>query len=109
MGNTSIEEQFREQAELIDRRFTEEFRGQAELIDRVFAYRFEELDKRWSPRFESMERAIDVVQGDVGSLKTSVGTLKTDVSTLKQDVKSLQKDMAIVREGISTLLKRPQQ
>ena len=74
VGNKSIDEQFREQAELIDRRFTDEFRQQAELIDRVFAQRFEELDDRWSPRFANLE-----------------------------------KDLAIVREGISILLKRPPQ
>ena len=51
VGGKSIEAQFREQAELIDRRFDDEFRQQAELIDKLFAYRFEELDKKWSPRF----------------------------------------------------------
>lgn len=71
VGGKSIEAQFREQAELIDRRFDDEFRQQAELIDKFFAYRFEELDKRWSPRFAKME-----------------------------------KDIAIVREGISILLRR---
>jgi hypothetical protein len=81
MGNKSIDEQFREQAELIDRRFTDEFRQQAELIDRLFAQRFEELDHRWSPRFASMEA----------------------------HVSALQRDMAIVREGIGILLKRPPQ
>ena len=81
VGNKSIDEQFREQAELIDRRFTDEFRQQAELIDRLFAQRFEELDHRWSPRFASMEA----------------------------HVSALQRDMAIVREGIGILLKRPPQ
>jgi len=71
VGGKSIEAQFREQAELIDRRFDDEFRQQAELIDKLFAYRFEDLDKKWSPRFAKMER-----------------------------------DIAIVREGISILLKR---
>lgn len=78
VGSKTIQEQFREQAELIDRRFDESFREQAELIDRVFAYRFEELDKKWGPRFESVEQRIG----------------------------ALQKDMAIVREGIRILLKR---
>jgi hypothetical protein len=76
---------FREQAELIDRRFDDSFRTQAELIDKLFAYRFEELDKKWGPRFENVER---------------------DIGTLKADVSSLKKDMVIVREGIAILLKR---
>ena len=70
VGNKTIHEQFREQAELIDRRLADEFRGQAELIDRLFGYRFDEIDKKWGPQFAA-----------------------------------LQKDMAIVREGISILLK----
>ena len=74
VSSKSIDEQFREQAELIDRRFTDEFRQQAERIDRLFAQRFEELDERWSPRFANLE-----------------------------------KDIAIVREGIGILLKRPPQ
>jgi hypothetical protein len=70
----------------------EQFREQAELIDELFAYRFEQLGKQLSPRFLSMERALSVVQGDV--------------STLKSDVGALRKDMVIVREGIGILLKR---
>ena len=85
VGSKAIEAQFREQAELIDRRFDDEFHQQAELIDKLFAYRFEELDKKWGPRFAAMERAS--------------GTTQRDVSTL-------QKDMAVVREGIGILLKR---
>ena len=92
VGGKSIEAQFREQAELIDRRFDDEFRQQAELIDKLFAYRFEHLDKKLNPRFGAMERALGVVQGDVNMLKS--------------DVSALQKDMVIVREGISILLKR---
>jgi hypothetical protein len=70
----------------------EQLREQAELIDELFAYRFEQLDKRLGPRFATMDRAI--------------GALHSDVSTLKGDVHSMQKEMVIVREGISILLKR---
>ena len=61
VGGKSIEAQFREQAELIDRRFDDEFRQQAELIDKLFAYRFEELDKKWRSAIRGMERALGVV------------------------------------------------
>ena len=88
VGSKTIEEQFREEAGL---------------IDRLFAQRFEELDKRWGPRFAAMERALGVVQTDVSTLKTDVSALK---SILKNDVSILQKDMAIVRDGVSILLKR---
>jgi len=70
VGDKSIEAQFREQAELIDRRFDHEFRQQAELIDKLFAYRFEELDKKWSPRFANMERDIATVREGVSILLT---------------------------------------
>jgi polyhydroxyalkanoate synthesis regulator phasin len=112
----------------------EQFREQAELIDELFAYRFEQLGKQLSPRFITMERAIDTLQSDagalkgdvntlkgdvstlkidvstlkidVGTLKSDVSTLKGDVSILKSDVSTLKKDMVIVREGIGILLKR---
>lgn len=98
----------------------EHFREQAELIDELLAQRFHEFDKRWSLRFAAIERTIGSLQseagtlksdvgtlkGDVGTLKGDVRTLKGDVRTLKTDVSSLQKDMVIVREGISILLKR---
>jgi hypothetical protein len=81
VGHKTIEEQFREQAELIDRRFDEGFRDQAELIDRLFL----ERDKKWDLRFGNMEK---------------------DVSVLKSDVSILKKDMTFVREGLGILLKR---
>jgi hypothetical protein len=84
----------------------EQFREQAELIDRLFDYRFDQLGKQLNPRFVGMERTLGVVQGDVSTLKSDVSTLKSDVNTLKSDVKVLQKDVVIVREGISILLKR---
>jgi hypothetical protein len=83
VGNKTIQEQFREQAELIDRRFDEGFRSQAELIDR---------------RFLLVDQRLDGIAIDVGALRTDVSALKTDVSALK-------KDMTIVREGIGILLK----
>jgi len=91
----------------------EQFREQAELIDELFAYRFEQLGKQLSPRFIAMEGAIGTLQSDVGTLKHDVSTLKSDVNTLKgdvtilqRDVGTLKKDMVIVREGIGILLKR---
>jgi hypothetical protein len=71
-------ESFRTQAELIDRRFDDGFRTHAELIDKLFAYRFEELNRTWGPRLGALE----------------------------QDVSALKKDMVIVREGIAILLQR---
>ena len=68
VGGKSIEAQFREQAELIDRRFQDEFRPQAELIDKLFAYRFEQLDKNWTPRFAKIKRDIAIVREGISIL-----------------------------------------
>jgi len=88
VGSKTIEEQFREQAEL---------------IDRVFAYRFEELDKKWDPRFAAMERALGVVHVDVSTLKGDVSTLNGDVSTLKGDVSALKDDVSTLKGDVSAL------
>ena len=80
LAGKTLEEHFREQAELIDQRFTEQ-------------------DQKWDERFERLER-------DVSALKTDVSALKTDVSALKTDVSALKKDMVTVRQGIGALLKR---
>jgi len=80
----------------------EHFREQAELIDKRFAVR----DAKWDARFRRIEQDIGTLKADVGTLKGDVGTLKADVGTLKGDVGALKKDMLIVREGIAILLKR---
>lgn len=68
MGSKSIYEQFRDQAELIDRRFSQEFSEQAQLIDRLFAQRFNELDKKWAPRFAALERDMSIVREGISIL-----------------------------------------
>ena len=45
LGNKTLEQHFRDQAELIDRRFIESFREQAELFDRRFTEGFREQAK----------------------------------------------------------------
>ena len=64
MGNKTMEEQFRDQAALIDRRLDESFRSQAELIDRLFL----ERDQKWDVRFERMEKDITIVREGIGIL-----------------------------------------
>jgi hypothetical protein len=96
MARKSIEERVASiEAQLAGKTLEEHFREQAELIDRRFAVR----DAKWDARFRRIEQ-------DVGTLKSDVGTLKGDVGTLKGDVGVLKKDMVIVREGIAILLKR---
>jgi len=83
------------EVQLAGKTLEEHFREQAELIDERFAIR----DAKWDARFWVIER-------DISTLKADVGTLKSDVATLKGDVDSLKKDMVIVREGLAILLQR---
>jgi len=77
VGSQSIEQQFREQAELIDRRFSDAFREQAalidrrfsvafreqaELIDRLFIYRFDEFDKKFEVKLEPIRSDLAVIK-----------------------------------------------
>jgi hypothetical protein len=64
MGNKTMEEHFREQAELIDRRLDESFRSQAELIDRLFLAR----DQKWDVRFGRIEKDMRIVREGIGIL-----------------------------------------
>ena len=104
------------EAQLAGKTLQEHFREQAELIDQ----RFVEQDKKWDVRFRGLEGDVKVLKRDVGglkvdvialktdvsTLKTDVSTLKTDVGTLKKDVSTLKEDMVIIRKGMSLLLKK---
>ena len=102
MGSRTIEEQFREQAELIDLRFSAGFREQAELIDRLFACRFEELDKKWDAK-------LDVKLGRLeNSLESRLerkleATLETK---LESKLKPIQNDLAAVKDAVKMILAR---
>src|SRR5438128_12218374 len=91
-GNKTIEEQFRDQAELIDRRLDESFRSQAELIDRrlddSFRSQAELIDRRLDESFRSQAELIDRLflernkQWEVrfSGMEKGVSALKVDVS-----------------------------
>ncbi len=66
MGSKTIEEQFREQAEL---------------IDQLFVYRFDEFDKKWEEKFETkleakletkLEEKLRPIRSDFAGLKEAV-------------------------------------
>jgi hypothetical protein len=80
----------------------EQFREQAELITRLFLAR----DQKWDVRLGRVEADVSTLKTDVNTLKADVSILKADVSTLKTDVNTLKKDMVVVREGLGILLKR---
>ena len=63
VGSKSIEEQFREQAEL---------------IDRLFAYRFEEFDKRWDAKLEQkLEQKLRPIRADLAALTNAAKIILT--------------------------------
>ena len=63
VGSKSIEEQFREQAEL---------------IDRLFAYRFEENDKKWDAKLEQkFEEKLGPIRIDLAALTNAVKLVLT--------------------------------
>ena len=63
----------------------EHFREQAELIDTRFAVR----DAKWDARFRRIEQ-------DIGTLKAGVGTLKGDVGAPKKDMVIVREGLAIL-------------
>lgn len=83
LGNKTLQEQFREQAELIDERFL--------LGDQ---------------RLDGIATDVRVLKADVSALTADVSVLKVDVSALKVDVSVLKTDMTIVREGVAIILKK---
>ena len=92
----------------------EQFREQAELIDRLFVYRFEESDRKWEAKLETkfeeklapIKSDIAVLKTDVAVLKTDVAELKADVAALKADVAELKIDVASMKTDIKTILER---
>ena len=91
------------EAKVGSKTIAEEFREQAELIDKLFIYRFDENDKRWNARFRGLERDVGVLKTDVSALKTDVGVLKTEVSALKTDVSALKTDVGVLKTDVSAL------
>jgi hypothetical protein len=73
-----LEEHFREQAELIDRRFDDSFRAQAELIDKLFAYRFDEFDKKLDAKLEvKFESKLSPIRSDLAAVREAVKIILT--------------------------------
>ena len=71
VGNKTMEEQFRDQAELIDRRLDDSFRSQAELIDRLFLAR----DQKWDVRFGRIEKDVSALKKDMTIVREGIGIL----------------------------------
>jgi hypothetical protein len=88
MANRSLEVRVAAiEAQLAGKTLEEHFREQAELIDKRFAVR----DAKWDGRFRNIERDIKVLQTDVTGLKTDVSALKKDMSVVREGITILLK------------------
>jgi hypothetical protein len=77
VGNKTMQEQFRDQAELMDRRLDESFRSQAALIDRLFAATFEELDGKWDVK---LGEQLLPIKSDLGILREGMKIILAKLS-----------------------------
>ena len=72
----------------------EHFREQAELIDRVFVYRFDEFERKWDAKLESLE----------ARLKAEFEIMLD--SKLEAKLKPLKVDLSLVKHAVGVILTR---
>jgi hypothetical protein len=88
MAKESLEERVAViEAQLAGKTLEEHFREQAEMIDERFAV----LDAKWDARFQVMERDITTLKVDVSALKVDVGSLKKDMTIVREGMAVLLK------------------
>ena len=74
VGNKTIEDQFREQAELIDRLFLQR-------------------DNKWDLRFGALEKDVRVLKTDVSGLRTDVSGLRKDMVIVREGIDVILKKL----------------
>jgi uncharacterized membrane-anchored protein YhcB (DUF1043 family) len=78
------------EAQLAGKTLQEHFREQAELIDRLFVYRFDEFERKWEAKLESrLESKLEPIRQDLASVKQDLDSVKQDLETVKHDVKAI--------------------
>jgi hypothetical protein len=101
LGNKTLEQHFREQAELLDRRFVESLREQGELTDRLFVDRFEEFDAKSDVKLDlklaNLEGRLDL------KLANLEGTLETKTDARLEPIK---RDLAVIKHAVKVILTR---
>ena len=108
MSGKTLEQHFREQAELFDRRFSHGFREQAELIDRLFAERDAMIDRRLEERDEKWQGALDI---KLASLETRLETrleskLESKLEPVRGDLAAARNDLAVLKDAVKVILTR---
>jgi hypothetical protein len=86
------------EAQLGGKTLQEHFREQAELIDQLFSYRFEEMDKRWDAKLDAKLATLEF------KLETN---LETKLETkLESKLEPIRNDMAAVKKAVQIILTR---
>lgn len=67
------------EAQLENRTLEQHFREQAELIDRLLVYRFEGLGKKWDAKLD-IDARLKPVRADLAIVKHAMGVLLTRVT-----------------------------
>jgi len=94
MGGKTLEEHFREHAELIDRRFAEihaRFTAQDKRFDAIDA-RFEAIDKRFDAidaRFRSIDQQISAVHSRFEAMDERFNRVDYELGMIRRDVGSI--------------------
>jgi hypothetical protein len=106
MAEKTIEERLSAlEAQLENKTIEQHFREQAELIDRLFLYRFEGLDKKLEAkldaRLSSLENRLDARLAALGESLES----RVDIR-IEAKVKPIKADLAIIKHAVGVLLTR---
>ena len=80
----------------------EQFREQAELIDKLFIYRFDEMDKRWDARLDAKLRKLE------NALETRLDEkleAKLDAK-FETNLEPIRNDLGAIKDAVRTILAR---
>ena len=88
------------EAQLAGNSLQEYFREQAELIDRLFTYRFEEYDKKWDARLDAKLARLEA------KVDLKLEPIRSDVSAAKNDLRLARSDLAVIKDAVRIILKR---
>ena len=90
----------------------QQFREQAELIDRLFTYRFEEFDKKWDAKLDSklgkLERSLEarLEQKLETKFDAKLKPIQEDLATVKTDLASVKTDLAAVKDAVRIIAQK---
>ena len=77
-------------------------REQAELIDRAFVYRFEEFERKWEGKLESLESRL---KAELEAMLNSKFDAMLE-SKLDAKIKPLRIDLSLVKHAVGVILAR---